>query len=128
MIASVRPGDEDFVTGLGAAETVDYTGDLAATIRDRYADGIDAVIDAVNRDAGAFTSLVGLVRSGGRATSVVGGAGESTAIDGVSVSNTGGHPPHLSPRSPIWSCRATCASRSVARTPWLKRRRPCRTS
>ena len=96
VIASVRPGDEDFVTGLGAAETVDYTGDLAATIRDRYPDGIDAVIDAVNRDAGAFASLVTLVRSGGSATSVVGGAGESTEIHGVSVSNTGGHPPHLS--------------------------------
>jgi NADPH:quinone reductase-like Zn-dependent oxidoreductase len=96
VIASVRPGDEDFVTDLGATETVDYTGDLVATIRERYPDGIDAVVDAVNRDGDAFASLVTLVRSGGRATSVVGGAGESTEIDGVSVSNTGGHPPHLS--------------------------------
>jgi NADPH:quinone reductase-like Zn-dependent oxidoreductase len=95
VIASVRRGDEDFVTELGAAETADYTGDLVAAIRERYPDGVDAVIDAVNRDAAAFTALVGLVRSGGRATSVVGGAGESTEIGGVSVSNTGGHPPHL---------------------------------
>ena len=28
VIASVRPGDEGFVTDLGAAETVDYTGDV----------------------------------------------------------------------------------------------------
>ena len=95
VIASVRPGDEDFVTELGAAETIDYTGDLLATIRERHPDGIDAVIDAVNRDTAAFAALAALVRSGGRATSVVGGAGESTEIGTVSVSNTGGNPPFL---------------------------------
>ena len=96
VIASVRPGDEDFVTSLGAAETVDYTGDTVATIQERYADGIDAVIDAVNRDHDAFAALAGIVREGGRATSVVGGAGESSQIGGVSVSNAGGTPAHLS--------------------------------
>ena len=95
VIASVRPGDEDFVTGLGAAETVDYTGDVVATVRNRYPVGIDAVIDAVNRDHDAFAALAGLVRDGGRATSVVGGAGESSKIGGVSVSNAGANPAHL---------------------------------
>jgi NADPH:quinone reductase-like Zn-dependent oxidoreductase len=95
VIATVRPGDEGFVIDLGAGETVDYTADLVATIRERYPDGIDAVIDAVNRDPGAFAALAALVRGGGRATSVVGGAGESTKIGTVSVSNTGGHPPFL---------------------------------
>jgi NADPH:quinone reductase-like Zn-dependent oxidoreductase len=95
VIASIRPGDEDFVTGLGAAETVDYAGDVVAAIRERYPDGIDAVIDAVNRDQGAFAALTGVVREGGRATSVVGGAGESSKINGVSVSNASGDPAHL---------------------------------
>jgi NADPH:quinone reductase-like Zn-dependent oxidoreductase len=95
VVASVRPGDEDFVTGLGAAETVDYTGDVVAALRERYPDGIDALIDAVNHDPDAFAALVGLVRKGGRATSVVGGAGESSQIGGVSVSNTGASPAHL---------------------------------
>ena len=54
VIASIRPGDEGFVTDLGAGETVDYTADLVATIRERYPDGIDAVIDAVNRDTGSL--------------------------------------------------------------------------
>jgi len=90
-------GDEDFVTGLGAAETVDYTGDVVATIRELHPDGIDAVIDAVNRDPAVFASLAGTIRSGGRAASVVGGAGESTEIGGVSVSNAGGNPAHLRP-------------------------------
>ena len=96
VIASVRPGDEDFVTDLGAAETVDYTGDVAAEIRRRYPDGIDGLIDAVNRDQAAFGGLVALVRDGGRATSVVGGAGDSTEVGGVTVSNSGGNPAHLS--------------------------------
>lgn len=92
VIASVRPGDEDFVVGLGAAETIDYTGDLVATARERFPDGVDALIDAVNRDQEAFAAIVGVVRDGGRATSVVGGAGEATAIGGVKVSNSGGDP------------------------------------
>jgi len=96
VIASVRPGDEDFVTKLGAAETVDYTGDVLAEIRSRYPNGIDALIDAVNRDKGAFAGLVALVRDGGRATSVIGGAGDATEIGGVAVSNSGGNPAHLS--------------------------------
>src|SRR5438093_234803 len=95
-IASVRPGDEDFVTGLGAAETVDYTGDVVDEIRRRYPNGIDAVIDAVNRDQAAFVGLVALAHEGGRAASVVGGAGEATEIGGVAVSNVGGNPEHLS--------------------------------
>lgn len=97
VIASVRPGDEDFVTELGAAETIDYTGDMAAAVRERYPDGIDAAIDAVNRDHDAFAATAGLVREGGHATSVVGGAGEATTIEGVSVSNSGGDPALLRP-------------------------------
>ena len=96
VVASVRPGDEDFVTGLGAAETIDYTGDVVAGIRDRYPDGIDAVIDAVNRDHDAFAALAGVVRDGGRAASVVGGAAESAKVGAVSVSNAGGNPAHVS--------------------------------
>jgi NADPH2:quinone reductase len=74
---------------------VDYTGDVIAAIRERHPDGIDAVIDAVNRDQDAFAALADVVREGGRATSVVGGAGESSQIGSVSVSNTGGNPAHL---------------------------------
>ena len=95
VIATVRPGDENFVTELGATGTVDYTGDVLATIRERHPDGVDALIDAVNRDTDAFAMLAGLVREGGRATSVVGAAGEATEIGGVTVSNAGGDPDHL---------------------------------
>ncbi len=95
VIATVRPGDEEFVNKLGAAEAVDYTGDMAEEIRARYPSGIDAVIDAVNRDRAAFAGLVALVHGGGHATSIVGGAGDSSEIGGVAVSNSGGNPAHL---------------------------------
>jgi NADPH:quinone reductase-like Zn-dependent oxidoreductase len=95
MIATVLPGDEGLVTDLGAAETIDYTGDVVAAIRELHPDGIDGLIDAVNRDPSVFADLAGLVRDGGHATSVVGGAGEATAIGGVTVSNVGGNSAHL---------------------------------
>ena len=96
-IASVRPGDEFFVAELRAAETVDYTGDLGATVRERWPGGVDALIDLVNRDPMAFAALAGLVRDGGRAVSAVGGAGESSLIGTVAVANIGSNPALLTP-------------------------------
>ncbi len=95
VVASVMPGDEDVVTALGAAETVDYSKDLIGAVRDRYPDGIDAVIDLVYRDPGGFGALVGLVRAGGRAASALGGARDATEIGEVQVQNAGGDPSHL---------------------------------
>ncbi len=96
-IASVRPGDEFFLAELRAAETVDYTADLAATVRQVYPSGVDALIDLVNRDPMAFAALAGLVRDGGRAVSAVGGAGESSLIGTVAVANVGSNPAYLTP-------------------------------
>ena len=95
VIATIRPGDEDVVTGLGAAETVDYSNNVIGAVRERYPDGIDAVIDLVNRDPGEFGALAGLVRAGGRAVSALGGAGEGSQVDGISVQNIGSDPSHL---------------------------------
>ena len=95
VVASIRPGDEGFVTDLGAAETVDYSGDLAAAIRERHPGGIDAVIDLVNRNPNDFAALTTLVRDGGHAASAVGGAGEATSIGGVAVANVGSDPARL---------------------------------
>jgi NADPH2:quinone reductase len=97
VIASIRPGDEDFVKDLGATETADYTDDLAAEIRTRYPDGIDALVDLVNRDPAAFASLAALVRPGGVAVSALGGAGEASDLGGVRVANVSSDPAHLRP-------------------------------
>jgi len=95
VIASVRPGDEDFVTGLGAAETADYTGDLAGDIKARYPDGVDAVVDAVSYGVDAFGAVADLVRDGGMLVSTRGAAGDATEIGDVRVANANGNPAHL---------------------------------
>jgi len=94
VIASIRPGDEAFVKDLGAAETVDYTGDIAAQIGERYPDGVDAAIDAVSADLGA---VAGLVRSGGVVVSTRGAAGKATDIEGVRVTDANANTAHLAP-------------------------------
>ncbi|MDP9299931.1 MAG: NADP-dependent oxidoreductase [Actinomycetota bacterium] len=97
VIATAKPGDEVVVTDLGATETVDYSNDVIAAVRERHPDGIHALIDLVNRDPGTFGALAGLVRDGGRAVSAVGGAGDATEIGGVEVRNIGSDPSHLGP-------------------------------
>ncbi len=96
VIASVRPGDEGFVTDLGAAETVDYMGDIAAAIRERYPDGVDAAIDAVSHGDG-FAAIADLVHPGGILVSTRGAAGEGSDLQGVRVANANGNPAHLLP-------------------------------
>ena len=76
VIATVKPDDEQRLRELGAAETIDYTQqNIAATVRERHPDGVDALIDLVNQ-ADGFASLADLVRDGGRAASSLGGADE----------------------------------------------------
>ena len=45
VLATARPGDEtDFVLGLGAERTLDYSGDLGEEFRRAAPDGVDAVL------------------------------------------------------------------------------------
>jgi NADPH:quinone reductase-like Zn-dependent oxidoreductase len=69
VVATARPGEEaDFVTGLGAKHTVDYTADVASQVRAIAADGVDAAIHL----AGDGLELAGLVRPSGRFASTLG--------------------------------------------------------
>jgi NADPH:quinone reductase-like Zn-dependent oxidoreductase len=95
VIASVRPGDEGFVMGLGAAETLDYTGDVAMEIRRRYPNGVDAVVDAVSYGDDAFAAVAAYVRSGGILVSTRGAAGDQTEIGDVRAGNGNANPAHL---------------------------------
>jgi NADPH2:quinone reductase len=75
VIAVTGPQSAAQAQALGAAETVDYSaGDPVEQIKERYPDGVDAVID-FHSDADEFARFGSLVRSGGVAVSTRGPAG-----------------------------------------------------
>jgi NADPH:quinone reductase-like Zn-dependent oxidoreductase len=73
VVATARPDDEEWIRGLGAAEAIDYSGDVAAAVRDTHPDGVDGLIVAVNL-GDAFGPTASLVKDGGKIASTVGGA------------------------------------------------------
>jgi NADPH2:quinone reductase len=90
VIATAKAGDEEaYVRALGASETVDYAeGSPADALRARFPEGIDVLIDLVNRDPAAFAAMASLVRDGGRLATTMGAADvEALAARGVHGTN-----------------------------------------
>jgi NADPH:quinone reductase-like Zn-dependent oxidoreductase len=73
VVATARPEDEEWIRGLGAAEAIDYSGDVAAAVRSTHPDGVDGLIVAVNL-GDSFAPTASLVKDGGKIASTVGGA------------------------------------------------------
>ena len=99
VIATAKPGDEQRLRGLGAAETIDYTmQDVVAAVRERHPEGVGALIDLVDR-GDAFASVAALVQPGGRAASPIGAANaEELArrqVTGSNVMASNAGPPAL---------------------------------
>ena len=70
VIANVRADDAERMRGYGAKETIDRRAvALPAAVRQAHPDGIDVLIDLVDRDAAGFAALAALVRPGGTAIS-----------------------------------------------------------
>jgi NADPH:quinone reductase-like Zn-dependent oxidoreductase len=90
VIATALPEDESWIRGLGASEVIDYSGDVAAAVRSAHADGIDGLIDAVNR-GDAHGPLAELVKDGGRIATTTGAADvEALAKRSVAAANVVG--------------------------------------
>jgi NADPH:quinone reductase-like Zn-dependent oxidoreductase len=68
VIATATPAQASFVADLGADETVDFTGDLAAAVRASHPDGVDVVLHF----AGDGVALANLLKAGGRLASTLG--------------------------------------------------------
>jgi NADPH:quinone reductase-like Zn-dependent oxidoreductase len=73
VIAPARPEDEDYLRELGVADVVPRDGDVAAAVRERHPDGVDAVVDLVNYAPGFYDAAL---KDGGRVSSPTNAAGE----------------------------------------------------
>jgi NADPH:quinone reductase-like Zn-dependent oxidoreductase len=82
VIGTARPGqEEDYVRSLGAARTVDYTGDIAAAVKAIAPQGVDKVLHA----AGDAATLGTTLKAGGTIASTRGASAEEIGRNDVTV-------------------------------------------
>lgn len=82
VIATARtPEEVAQVRSLGATDTVDYTGDIAAQVRELAADGVDVALHF----AGDPTALSSVVATGGRLVSTLLQSPDQLPLEDVSV-------------------------------------------
>jgi NADPH2:quinone reductase len=86
VIATGLPADEAELRLLGAAEVIDYTTDVAASIRQLYPAGISGLIYLVHPPSD-FSSLASLVQPGGRIATTV-HAADVDALGALGVTGT----------------------------------------
>ncbi len=73
IVAPALPEDEEFLRGLGVSEIVPRDGDVAAAVRERFPEGVDALLDLVNYAPGTYDAAL---KDGARIASPTGAAGE----------------------------------------------------
>ena len=73
VIAPALPGDEDYLRRLGVTEVLPRDADVVAAVRERHADGVDAIVDLVNFAPGTYDAAL---KDGGRVSSSTNAAGE----------------------------------------------------
>jgi NADPH2:quinone reductase len=75
--------DHDYLRGLGVAEVLGRDGDIAAQVRKRHPDGVDALADFASRSPDQLNTYAAAVREGGRIASSAGAAGEGAGRTNV---------------------------------------------
>src|SRR3954468_21718303 len=73
VVAPALPEDEDYLRGLGVSTIVAREGDVAAAVRERFPDGVDALLDLVNYAPGTYDAAL---KDDARIASPTGAAGE----------------------------------------------------
>lgn len=82
VIATARPGqEEEYVRSLGAAQTVDYAGDVAANVRAVSPHGVDKALHL----AGDPAKIGEVVRAGGAVATTLGATSEQVGRDDVEL-------------------------------------------
>jgi NADPH2:quinone reductase len=77
--------DQDYLRGLGAAEVLDRNADIVAAVRERYPEGVDALLDLVSQSPDQLNAYAAVVGDGGRIASSVGAAGQGPGRTNVSA-------------------------------------------
>jgi NADPH:quinone reductase-like Zn-dependent oxidoreductase len=88
VVATGKPEDAERLTGLGAAQVIDYTaGPVADQVRAAYPDGVDALVSLTGMDPSA--APIAAVRAGGKVAGVAAVPDEATlaaaGLTGTSV-------------------------------------------
>jgi NADPH:quinone reductase-like Zn-dependent oxidoreductase len=86
VIAPAFPEDEDYLRALGVADVLPCDGDVAAAVRERYPDGVDALLDNVSYAPGAYDAAL---KDGARVASPNNAAGEGPGHTNVMSAPTG---------------------------------------
>jgi NADPH:quinone reductase-like Zn-dependent oxidoreductase len=82
VIGTAQPGQEEtYVRSLGAAHTVDYTGDVAAAVQAIAPQGVDKIVHSAGDPAALATTL----KAGGAAASTLGATAEQFSREDVTV-------------------------------------------
>jgi NADPH:quinone reductase len=88
VLAPGLPEAPDYLRGLGTAEVLDRNGDVAAQVRERYPDGVDALADFASGSPDQLHAYAAVVRDGGRIASRAGAAGEGPGRTNVGAAPT----------------------------------------
>jgi NADPH2:quinone reductase len=78
VIAPGLPEDEEYLRELGVSEVLDRDADVAALVRERYPEGIEALLDLVSYAPEGFDTHAEVLKDDGRGASPLSAAGEGS--------------------------------------------------
>lgn len=81
VIAPARADDREYLHELGVSEVLERDPDVAEQVRERFPNGVDALLDLVS-----FTPDASMLKEGGRLASPLGAAGEGPGRANVMAS------------------------------------------
>jgi NADPH:quinone reductase len=70
------PKDEDYLRDLGVSEVLERDADIAAVVRERHPDGVDALLDVVSYTPEGFNTYAAALKPGGRGATPLSAAGD----------------------------------------------------
>jgi NADPH:quinone reductase len=88
VIAPALAEDEEYLRGLGVTERIDREGDVAAAVRERHPEGVDALLDLVSYAPDGFDAHAAALKDGGRGATPLGAAGDGPGRTNVMAANT----------------------------------------